>query len=224
MDYKNKSESFEELAKREFSGRLKRLREHFGLSQQQFGEFFGLSQNTIRSYESGNHSIGIDKMEMFARAFGLRHYQLANPDFVFPPKEKLPADLRRYIAKVERLRQQLTAANDTKRSAGERIYQTGRSKQLYGLYESGYFSRSRTVREVFYKINAYPKTKPLSPDEQKELARITSTLSGGRFLKLLDKLEPAPGTTAVRFVMKDPNVIKYIDTPSGTKDMAADGG
>ncbi len=74
------------------------------------------------------------------------------------------------------------------------------------------------------EIDAIRKAKLLSPDQQKEVGLITATFRGGKFAKLLAKLEPALGTTAVRFVIKDPNVIKYIDTPSCTTDIAADGG
>ena len=42
----------------------------------------------------------------------------------------------------------------------------------------------------------------LSAADRKAIARITGTLTRGRFLLLLEKLAPLPGSMAVRFVEK----------------------
>lgn len=215
-------ESFGDETRGEVGERLKAGREKTGLTQKEFGEFFGLISSSINTYESGKYAIGVDKLEIFARAFGLRHFQLANPAFPIPAIEKMSAPFRKYIAKINKARAEKASQNETKRAEGEKIYTTGRSKQLQGLIESGFFSRSRTAKEAFFKLNGRLKSKLLTPDQQKEVAKITATLSSGRFIKLLDKLEPSPNTAEVRFVIKDPSVIKYFDTPGGTKDLAAE--
>lgn len=217
-------QSFGDEAKQAVGERLKAGREKSRLTQKEFGEFFGLVANSINIYESGKNAIGVDKLEIFARAFGLRHFELANPAFPIPEIGRMSAPLRKYIAKINKARTEKAVQNVAKRAEGEKIYTTGRSKQLHALVEAGFFKRSRTAKDAFLKLNTGLKAKTLTTDQQKEVAKITSTLSSGRFVKLLDKLEPAPNTAEVRFVIKDPGVIKYLDPQAGTKDMAADEG
>jgi len=195
----------EELAKREFAAQLRLYRERTTLSQGEFGAFFRLSKSTINTYESGKYAIGVDKMEMFARAFGIRHFHMANPTFPIPEWTSIPLKFRRYIDKVIKERERIAAEKQHKKAVGEPIYRKGRSKQLQGIFEAGFFSKSRTAKEAFFKLNPDVSKNQLTEIHQKEIASITSTLSSGRFAKLLDKLEPLPGSIEVRFVEKAVN-------------------
>ncbi len=177
----------------------------------------------ISKLEKGLTNLSLEMMIRYAGFFGVKHYELSNPRLPAPTFDQLPATTRKAITKV-RAQQQKEKNNLEKTKAVNKADGVpGRAKQLHSLVASGYFKRFRTAKDIFIKLNPGVSKKELNTFAE-EIGKITTTLSQGKFPRLLDKLEPAPGTTAVRFVIKDPNIINYLDGPVGTKDMAADEG
>ena len=109
---------------------------------------------------------------------------------------------RRAVAKVEKEGRQKAADKQKLKDAGAGIYRIGLAKSLHGLIEAGFFRKPHTSKEAFLKLNPNIIPTQLSAADRKAIARITGTLTRERFLLLLDKLAPLPGSTAVRFVEK----------------------
>lgn len=185
-----------------FGQQLKKYRAVAGLSQKEYGEVVGVDQSYITKFESGKKDAQIENMQKHATVFGVNYYQLANPDFPIPTLKEMPYAIRRAAARAEKEREKQAAASDAKKEAGEKVYQTGSAKLLHGLINDGFFGEPRTSKEAFLKLNTQLKEDALSADHTKAIHKITATLSQGKFTSLLDKLEAAKGSTAVRFVEK----------------------
>ncbi len=209
-------------AKKLFGSQLRRYRESTGLSQSEFAELMGTATPYISEAERGMISMGLDNLDKYAAFFGVEYYEFGNPKSMPPDFDALPAASRRAIEKLRKRQQQAKAKTVAEKAAQKEDGLPGRAKRLRGLIDSGFFKRPRTAKDAFAKLNPTIKKTDYHLHAL-EVNKITITLGQGRFIGLLDKLEPAPGTAAVRFVEKDPTVIKYLDGPSGTKDMAADG-
>lgn len=207
--------------KERFGQRLRAFRKEGKLSQLDFAELMSVGKNYISELEAGSASPSLDTVIKYAAFFGVEYYELGNPKYPVPKFEQFPKASRAAIIKLRERQQAIKAKAAEAKAQGKEAGVSGRAKRLHGLIDAGFFNRSKTARETFAKLN--PKVKEADyPQYNIEIIKITSTLSSGRFIKLLDKLEPTPGTTAVRFVIKDPSVVKYLDGHAGTKDMAAD--
>ncbi len=191
------------------------------MTQEDFAHFMETGKSYISALESGTMNPTLDMMVRHASFFGVEHYELSNPKLPVPSFAQLPAATRKAINQLlkrqQAAKEKVTAVKQLEREEGK----PGRAKQLHTLVAAGFFKRSRTAKEAFAKLNPTVAKRDLNAHNE-EIGKINVTLSSGRFLKLLDKFEPAPGSTAVRFVMKDPNVINYLDRQAGSKDLAAD--
>lgn len=181
------------------------------------------SQKYISDIEKGESNPSLETIIRYAVFFGVEYFEFANPKYPVPTFDQLPFITRKAIQAHRKKQQSEKTKVEQRKATNKAEGIPGRAKQLHALLESGFFRRSRTAKEAFIKLNPGVSKQDLG-DYAEEITRITITLSQGKFLKLLDKLEPAPGTTAVRFVTKDPSVINYVDGPVGTKDIAADEG
>lgn len=182
----------------------------------------GTHKPYISKLEKGQMNPTFDVLVNYAAFFGVQYYELGNPKVPVPEFDQLPAMTRKAIKKL-RVQKQAEKSNSAKVKALKKEEGVpGRAKQLHNLVSTGFFKKSKTAKDAFLKLNPGLSEQNLG-SYNVEISKITVTLSSGRFHKLLDKLEPAPGSTAVRFVIKDPSVLKYLDNPAGTKDMAADG-
>lgn len=207
-----------------FGDQVKKYRKEFSCSQQDLGELTGLGVTYINLLESYSVSAGLDSMARIADVFGVKFYAFVNPGLPLPAPAQLPTSTKRYLRQKTKDQEAKTAERDKLKQVGEKIYKTGVAKGLHGLIDSGFFRIPRTANEAYRQLNGISIRKKLTAAQQKEVGKYTVTLSQGRFPKLLDKLEPAPGSIAVRFVARTPGTIAYLDGPAGTKDMAADGG
>lgn len=206
-----------------FGERIQSFRKAAGLTQQDFALLMGTAQTYISDVENGSANPSFEMLIQYAAFFGVEYYELGNPNFSVPTVDQLPASTRRAIAKLKTQQRKAKDTADKTKAANKAEGLPGRAKQLHGLVASGFFKRSRTAKDAFIKLNpGIPKDQV--GDHLAEIGKITVTLSQGKFVRLLDKLEPAPGSTAVRFVQKDPSVIKYLDGSAGTKDLAAEEG
>lgn len=208
--------------KGEFGRQLQRYRQAVGLTQQDFADLMETGKSYISQLENGAMNPSLEIMVKYAHFFGVRFFQLADARFPEPPFEKLPAASRKLITQIKKQQQTVKSKQEQQKALSKEEGLPGRAKRLHALVEAGFFKKPKTAKEVFSRL--FPKVKKEDfPSHATEQNLILTTLSKGRFLKLLDKLEPAPGTTAVRFVVKDASVVKYLDGATGTKDMAADG-
>ncbi len=187
-----------------FGEQFKRYRDAAGLEQQQIAKLIGKSPGHITQIENGNKDIQIKTMQECAIAFGVNHFELANPNHPIPTLAEMPAKIRKAAKAAEKARQQKEAAQQAQKEAGKPLYQTGMAKQLHQLVAEGFFARPRTSKDTYEKLHGKLKPGRVPEEIQKTIGTITGTLRNGRFAKLLDKLDPAPGTTAVRFVIKTP--------------------
>lgn len=81
----------------EYAGRLKAYRKKANISQEAFATAIAVYQPYIASVEAGGLSIGIDKQEEIASCFGVRYYQLGDPDFPIPSREALWGSIEAYV-------------------------------------------------------------------------------------------------------------------------------
>jgi len=209
-------------AKVEFGIRFKLYRQASGLTQEEYADaYLNGNKSYVSQLERGQIDIQVNSMDQHAKHFGVRYFQLANPDFPVPTLAEMPAPIRRTAAKAAKEREKAEADRQAKREAGKGVYKTGTAAGLHTLITSGFFKTPRTSREVYLKLNPGVEGKALTSDQSKAIGQITGTLSKGRFAKLLDKLAPLPGSTAVRFVEKSANQVGYTDG-SGSTGIAAD--
>lgn len=205
-----------------FGRQIQVYRKAAGLTQQDFAYFMDTDSSYISKLEKGLTNLSLEMMIRYAGFFGVKHYELSNPKFSTPAFDQLPAGTRKAITKLKTQQQKTKDSAEKTKAANKAEGVPGRARQLHGLVASGYFKRSRTAKDIFIKLNPSVPKKDLHAYAE-ELGKITTTLSQGKFPRLLDKLEPALGSTAVRFVVKDPSVIKYLDGHGGTRDLAAEG-
>ncbi len=175
----------------------------------------------ISEAERGEVSMGLDNLEKYAAFFGVEFYEMSNPEFPLPDSQDLPSASRKAIARLRKATESAAEEMARQKAEAKQAGKPGRSKQLYALIDAGYFKKPRTVKDAFHKLNRGTASRTLTPDEQTELGRITATLSQGKFLHLLDKLDPEPGSTPVRFLDKAPATVPYPET-LGHTGMAAD--
>lgn len=203
--------------------RMRSFRKLAGLSQRDFATFMDTGKTYISQLEIGTANPTIEILMQYAAFFGVEYYELGNPMFPIPSVDQLPATTRKAIARLKTQQQKTKDTAEKTKAANKAEGLPGRAKQLHGLLEAGFFKRPRTAKDAFIKLNpGMPKDQV--GDHLVEIGKITVTLSQGKFVRFLDKLEPAPGSTAIRFVQKDPSVVNYLDEPGGTKDIAAEEG
>lgn len=85
-------------ALKEYGKRVRTFRKEANISQEALATFAQLYQSYIASIEKGDINIGILAQETLSNTFGVKHYQLSDPDFPIPPKNVLRENIRRYIA------------------------------------------------------------------------------------------------------------------------------
>lgn len=190
-------------AKIEFGKQFRLYREASGLTQKEYADtYLNGNKSYISQLERGLIDIQVNSMDMHAQHFGVRYYQLANPNHPVPSLDEMPSAIRHVAEKAVEKRKKAEADKEVKRKAGEKVYQTGTAAELRKLITDGFFETPRTSREAYLKLNPDADGNSLTDDQSKAIGKITDTLSKGRFPKLLDKLDPEKGSTAVRFVNK----------------------
>ncbi|WP_169305542.1 helix-turn-helix domain-containing protein [Sphingobacterium alkalisoli] len=183
-------------APKEFGLQLKLYREKTGLDQIETANFFGMKQSQLANYELGTNSITIKKMEFLAAGFGVKYYYLANPNERIPDLVQMPDDLQSFVEVC------LDARNKTKEErANQPKERTWSSKELHQLIDEGFFDQKKSSKQAFLKINPNISDEDVTNKYGQEIGKITSTLSKGKFSKLLDKL-PAEGSTKVVYFIK----------------------
>ena len=203
-----------------FGTQLRKYRNKTGLTQEEFAKIFGLTQPTIGAVEAGAN-IGIDRMELFASVFNVSYFELANPKNPIPELADMSEVVKKAAAESKIREDKQATTKRTKLATGESLYHIGTAKALHELVSAGFFKRSRTSKETYLKLHVDLSENSLTAEHRRSISSLTTTLSKGRFAKLLDKLAPLPGSTAVRFVEKTADKVDYTDG-SGSAGIAAD--
>ncbi len=189
-------ESDREDVKVAFGMQLKRYREAAGLTQALLASFMDAHAGYITRVEGGKIAMTLTNLDKYARFFGVTYYQMGNPDHPVPTWDELPQPTKRKITEAK-------AAIALLAQEEKVVYRdrTINAKRLHGLLAEGYFSVPRVSREIFRKLCPdIPESE--YPNQKRNIAKISDTLSKGKFAKLLEKLEPEAGSIAVRFVEK----------------------
>ncbi len=84
-------------AVKEYGQRIRAFRKTAELSQKELATFTEVHQPYIAAIENGDVNIGIKIQETIGQTFGVRYYQLADPEFPIPSKEILRDNIRRYL-------------------------------------------------------------------------------------------------------------------------------
>jgi len=85
-------------ALKEYGNRVRTFRKEANISQEALATFAQLYQSYIASIEKGDVNIGILAQQTLSNTFGVKHYQLSDPDFPIPPKNVLRENIRCYIS------------------------------------------------------------------------------------------------------------------------------
>lgn len=200
---------------------MRSFRKAATLSQRDFASFMDTGKTYISQLELGIANPTFEILIYYAAFFGVEYYELGNPDFPVPTFDQLPAATRRAIHKLKKQQREAKEKAEVEKAANKEEGVPGRAKQLHALVASGFFKKPKTAKNAFLKLHPGITEKQLS-DHTAEIGKITVTLSQGKFPKLLDKLEPAPGSTAVRFVEKAVGVVSVQSAPNGGISIAAE--
>ncbi|PPK99511.1 helix-turn-helix domain-containing protein [Parapedobacter indicus] len=199
------------LAKKvRFGKRLQEFRRAADLTQRDFADFMNTKSNYISELENGLSNPSLEMLIRYANFYGIEFYELANPNFPIPSFDQLPSATRKAIHTLKNRQQKAKEKVEVQKKTNKQEGVPGRAKQLHTLLEAGFFKKPKTGKDAFLKLYPGISKKQLT-DHTAEIGKITVTLGQGKFLKLLDKLDPAPGTTTVRFVEKAVDQTGYAD-------------
>ncbi|RAJ36965.1 helix-turn-helix domain-containing protein [Pedobacter cryoconitis] len=162
-------------ALKEYGNRVRTFRKEANISQEALATFAQLYQSYIASIEKGDVNIGILAQQTLSNTFGVKHYQLSDPDFPIPPKSVLRENIRRYI----------TARNIDTAYLKDKL--PNYVKPMDELLQSGFFNEPKTTKEIAeqYK-NEYELE--ISP------SRVVDILSRGTRKDKIDIIKSACGT------------------------------
>lgn len=83
---------------KEYGKRVKAYRKAANISQEVLAKIAELHQPYIAAIEKGDVNIGILAQETLSDTFGVKYYQLSDPDFPIPSKNQLRENIKHYIA------------------------------------------------------------------------------------------------------------------------------
>lgn len=126
-------------ALKEYGNRVRTFRKEANISQEALATFAQLYQSYIASIEKGDVNIGILAQQTLSNTFGVKHYQLSDPDFPIPPKNVLRENIRRYIA----------AKNIDPACLKDKL--PNYVKHMDELLQSGFLNEPKTSKEIAEK-------------------------------------------------------------------------
>ncbi|MGY0041600.1 helix-turn-helix domain-containing protein [Pedobacter sp. NJ-S-72] len=126
-------------ALKEYGNRVRTFRKEANISQEALATFAQLYQSYIASIEKGDVNIGILAQQTLSNTFGVKHYQLSDPDFPIPPKKVLRENIRRYI----------TSKNIDPASLKDKM--PNYAGNMDELIQSGFLNEARTSKQIAEK-------------------------------------------------------------------------
>lgn len=82
---------------KEYGKRVRAFRKQANISQEVLAKIAEVHQPYIASIENGDVNIGIITQETISSTFGVKYYQLSDPDFPIPDKNVLRENIQLYI-------------------------------------------------------------------------------------------------------------------------------
>ena len=131
----------EKIALKEYGNRVRAFRKEANISQEALATFAKLYQSYIASIEKGDINIGILAQQTLSNTFGVKHYQLADPDFPVPPKNVLRENIRRYII----------SKNIDPACLKDKM--PDHMKHMDELLQSGFLNEARTSKQIAERYN-----------------------------------------------------------------------
>jgi len=83
--------------RRELGKRIRAYRNVAGVTQKQLAEALGKQQSNIGPLEKGERSMGLDLIAMISKCFGVKWYQLADPEYPVPDESALRENISAYM-------------------------------------------------------------------------------------------------------------------------------
>ena len=83
--------------RRELGKRIRAYRNAAGITQTQLAEAIGKQQPYIGPLEKGERNMGLDLIAIISKCFGVKWYQLADPDYPVPDEGKLRENVSAYM-------------------------------------------------------------------------------------------------------------------------------
>ncbi|MCF3109569.1 helix-turn-helix domain-containing protein [Niabella sp. CC-SYL272] len=80
-----------------FRNIIRKYREHFNLTQNDMAKLMGIKESAYRMMENGRGNIDMDKIQLIARVYGLKTWELINPAQRIPGQEQLPPQTRKLV-------------------------------------------------------------------------------------------------------------------------------
>ncbi|WP_442590880.1 helix-turn-helix domain-containing protein [Pedobacter sp. AW31-3R] len=143
--------SIEKKARLEFAEQLKKYRDTACISQAHLAQGLGMQQPYIAKIEKANHSIGLDMLVIISTYFGVKYYQLADPGFPIPMREKLHESIRKF--------HKLKSTDTGYLKDASPNYSKNIDKYLKG----GYLNEEKTSKEIAVDfLHLYQQTIPPS--------------------------------------------------------------
>ncbi|WP_052496258.1 helix-turn-helix domain-containing protein [Pedobacter lusitanus] len=161
-------------ALKEYGNRVRTFRKEANISQEALATFAQLYQSYIASIEKGDVNIGILAQQTLSNTFGVKHYQLSDPDFPIPPKNVLRENIRRYI----------TSKNIDPACLKDKM--PNYVKYMDDLLQSGFLNEARTSKQIAEKYKQEYKLE-ITP------ARIAGILERGPRSSRIIKIKSADG-------------------------------
>lgn len=172
-------------AKQEYAERLKAFRKKAEVSQENLAKAIAVHQPYIAAIESGSLSIGIDKQEEIASFFGVKYYNLADPEYPLPSKQELRESIINYVksANIE------TGYLDDETP--------GFSKHIDELLQTDFLANFKTAKEIAQEcLERY--------DLKIAATRVSDILSRAARKKLLEISKPSTGSKINIYRLKRP--------------------
>lgn len=164
----------EKIARIEFAKQLIKYRDTAGISQNVLAQGLNKQQPYIAKIERFKHSVGLDLLVEISTYFGVKYYQMADPDFTIPSKEELIHSIEEY--------HKLTDTDTSYLSKRSPNYAKNMDKYL----QTAYLKESKTSKEIAKDfMDLYQQEIPAS--------KVSDILSRSPRKELLDIIKPESG-------------------------------
>jgi transcriptional regulator with XRE-family HTH domain len=159
----------------EFPEQVKSYLKYFKISYLDLAKAIKMSSNAMNEMLDGKRGIMLLTMVKIAAFFGLKYYELGNPNFPFPSEDKLPLPTKLLIGKRK--------VNGEPKKYGDHDL----NQALDDIFKSNFLEIARTSREIADKL-------PDSiPTRVRTASRVSDAISKGTWEGLVVELPKVKG-------------------------------
>jgi len=166
----------------DFGNLVNRYLEHLEIDQRILAKYLVISGNDIRNIIAGKKGVVLKTAEKTASFFGLKYFQMANPDFPVPEEANLPDEILTFIA------------SNKPKTYGEHDL----NEALKEIFNGNFLEIPRTTTEI---ANELPHS---IPSTVRTASRISDAIKKGTWDGLIAKL-PKPDGERQRY-----QLVKFI--------------